>query len=56
MYELLGIDSKLKTDFFNIIAQTIPKKNRDSLLLVALKKSVHKLFPEMPFYLLQNHM
>ena len=56
MYELLDVNPKLKTDFFNIIAQTIPKNNWDSLLLIALKKSVHKLLPEMPFYLLQNHM
>lgn len=44
MYELLDINPKLKTDFFNIIAQTIPKKNWDSLLLVALKKSVYYSF------------
>lgn len=56
MYELLDINPKLTTDFFNTISLTLEKDNWDSLLLVAVKKSMHKLFPELPFYLLQNHM
>ena len=56
MYELLDINSKLTTDFFKVIATTLLKQNWESLLLVALKQTVHNLHPTIPFYLLQNTM
>lgn len=56
MYELLEVNPKLTTDFFQIIAITLPKKNWDSLLLVALKQAVHSLCPAMPFYILQSYI
>ena len=56
MYELLDVNPKLTTDFFKTIAVSFEKKNWDSLILVAVKETVNKLFPEMPMYQLQNYM
>lgn len=56
MYELLDVNPKLKTDFFKTIALILPKNNFESLLVVAMKNTVHKLFPELPFYTLQSYM
>ncbi|QOY51395.1 hypothetical protein [Candidatus Sulfurimonas baltica] len=56
MYELLDVNQKLTTDFFKTIALTLPKKNWDALILVALKTTIHNLHPTMPFYLLQSYM
>lgn len=56
MYELLNVNSKLLTDYFKTIELALQKANWDSIILVSVKEAVHRLLPEIPFYLLQNQM
>jgi hypothetical protein len=56
MYELLDINPKIQNNFWQVLAKALQKDSWEPLLLVALKKTFHKLFPEIPFYLLEHHM
>lgn len=56
MYELSGINQKLMTDFFKTIALALEKKNWNSLILIAIKKAAHNLYPNVPFFLLRNYL